>query len=392
MGMKIFLVVSLLLVSVVEAVFNSSSGELAYYPYGISHKYFCANHGQWNGSCDIDLSAPSEMTMNNPEIYSEADWSERCDPWKGVTETLTLTFDEATGVWKNSTGNVKTGWKGGNNWTCPEDQRSMSGCGDFRTDTRGTMCESRVSLFGCGRPEQADRRIVNVGEVPTMLIPQRHVCVQHPIFYDNINQGTVIAPALGRHRERWAMWGEYDYLPPQRWMHNAEHGGVIFLYNPCLDEESLCALRRYIQKWQAKIGQIAWEGHDADKFRFLLTPFKNLNTPISIVMWGHVYGSKCFNEHDMDYFIQKWYRNGIEDWPPGGAYNYLWKSYDLDYIRLDTANCAELPTAGEMHASYMLPALASAENTASVASVATSIVRSGNMVLVVLSVVMALVF
>ena len=27
-----------------------------------------------------------------------------------------------------------------------------------------------------------------------------------------------------------AKYGEYDFLPPQRWMHNNEHGAAVFLY------------------------------------------------------------------------------------------------------------------------------------------------------------------
>ena len=64
---------------------------------------------------------------------------------------------------------------------------------------------------------------------------------------------------------------------------------------------------------------------DEDKFRFILTPFKDLWTPISIILWGNVYSSKCFNEAEMDEFIASNYQRAFEDWPPNGAYNYLWK-------------------------------------------------------------------
>ena len=62
------------------------------------------------------------------------------------------------------------------------------------------------------------------------------LCIQHPIFYDNLNFAEAtnphktIPPSVGRHRERWGKWGEYDFLPPQRWMHNNEHGAAVFLY------------------------------------------------------------------------------------------------------------------------------------------------------------------
>jgi len=334
---------------------SQSNSDLAYYPARVSHTYGCANGGVWNGSCDIDMSMKISDATVLPTIFAVADWSEGCDPWKGVTETRTLEYNSSFGVWvSKQDGRTKSGWSNEkSNWTCPAEQRSMSGCGDFRTDTRNLTCTSTLNLFSCGRPLNADRRIYDWAEIPVMAVPQRHVCMQHPIFYDNLARGgSVIPPALGRHRERWAKWGEYDYLPPQRWLHNAEHGGVVFLYNQCLDQESLCAIRRYIQKWQKRIGKIQWQGSwgdTDDEFRFLLTPFKDLWTPIAIVAWGHVYGSKCFNEHDMDYFIEKSYRSAFEDWPPNGAYNYLWKD-----ISETATSCAELPTSGTAAANHML--------------------------------------
>lgn len=337
------------------AVFASHHvADLAFYPPSIHHKYQCADDGIWKGSCDIDLKMPTENTMVVPTIFTPADWSKSCDPWKGVTELKDTIFKGDDGVWVDKkNGTVVADWKAKNGWTCPKDQRSMSGCGDFRTDTRGLKCEKKIdTIMDCKRPGNMDRRTFAENDVSSMLIPQRHVCIQHPLFFDNLNTGSpVVPPALGRHRERWAKWGEYDYLPPQRWMHNNEHGSVIFLYNQCLGEAMLCNLRRYIQKWQDRLGSIKWDEKRTDGFRFILTPFKDLNVPISIVMWGHVYSSKCFNEHDMDYFIEKWYRNGFEDWPPSGAYDHLWRN-----ITETAAKCPALPDPGPIQTSQMLTA------------------------------------
>ena len=30
-----------------------------------------------------------------------------------------------------------------------------------------------------------------------------------------------------------------SYLPPERWQHNLEHGSVVLLYHPCLDNTQL---------------------------------------------------------------------------------------------------------------------------------------------------------
>lgn len=39
-------------------------------------------------------------------------------------------------------------------------------------------------------------------------------------------------PASGDHWACWAPWGTADAeVPPEQWVHNLEHGGVVFLYN-----------------------------------------------------------------------------------------------------------------------------------------------------------------
>ncbi|KAL7540873.1 hypothetical protein ACHAWF_006808 [Thalassiosira exigua] len=332
--------------------FEQGGDELNYFPPLVHHKFGCVDAGKWTGSCDIDLNDP--QTGKQYTILAKADWSTECDPLKAEQQLGTLNYTEGEGWVDATSGELVVGWTNAKtpNWTCPEEERNPSGCGDFRSDTRSLECPRRQSLFNCGRPNNADSRVMRFGELPALDVPQRHVCVQHPIFYDNINDANNknIPPALGRHRERWAKWGEYGFLPPQRWLHNAEHGGAIFLYHPCLDEESKCALRRLVQKWQDKIGTIKWPGDseidkfvpdakdDEDKFRFILTPYKNLWNPVTIILWGNIYSTMCFNEAEMDEFIASNYRHAFEDWPPNGAYNYLWES-----IASNAEDCPALP-------------------------------------------------
>lgn len=154
------------------------------------------------------------------------------------------------------------------------------------------------------------------------MLPQKHVCVQRPIFYDNMNTaGKVTPPIVGRHRERWAKWGEYEYIPPQRWLHNIEHGGIAFLYDHCLDDESLCIIRRFIKKWQKWMDAGKMDG---GKFRFILTPFNKLQRGLALVSWGELYMSKGFNEDELDLFIKNYYRRAWEDYAPDGPYDFLW--------------------------------------------------------------------
>ncbi|XP_060081571.1 uncharacterized protein LOC132560887 [Ylistrum balloti] len=64
-----------------------------------------------------------------------------------------------------------------------------------------------------------------------------HQCMDKVIVYkDDI-------PTSGAHRPIWPVYGEYDYLPPQRWIHSLEHGAAVFLYHPCVDHRQLDVFR-----------------------------------------------------------------------------------------------------------------------------------------------------
>jgi len=182
----------------------------------------------------------------------------------------------------------------------------------------------------------SDQRVIKESQP---LVTQFHACVQHPIHYINdysTSDGSDTPPMVGRHRERWPMYGEYEFLPKERWLHSAEHGAMIFLYDPCLSAETLCQLRQYITSVGEKLQPDHYGTDDtssrntAEKFRYILSPYKNLRKPIAIITWGYSFFSSCVNEPGMDAFITKHYRQAWEDWPPGGAYNYLYKGYTKD--------------------------------------------------------------
>jgi len=264
---------------------------------GTPHQFGCSDEGKWKGSCDI---------AKNYSLVQAADWTNECDPWRVF-------------VHANDSTNGNVTFSNGA-WTCPEKYRSVSGCGDFRTDPRKKTCAKPVHLkFDC-----SERIVVTA---PEPLLPQKHVCTQRPIFYENVNTaGKVTPPIVGRHRLFWAKWGEYEYIPPQRWLHNSEHGAAIFLYHPCLDEESKCKLRRYIQKWQAKMQANPTKGGSSKmsgEFRFIMTPFSNLQTGLAVSMWGELFMTKCFDELELDAFITRNYRNAWEDYSTSGKYSHL---------------------------------------------------------------------
>lgn len=77
----------------------------------------------------------------------------------------------------------------------------------------------------------------------------------------------------GSHRPLWPKYGEYAYVPPQRWIHNLEHGAIVALYHPCANQQEVTKLKSLIKKCL---------------YRHIITPYALLNSdkPFALVAWG----------------------------------------------------------------------------------------------------------
>ncbi|CAH1231293.1 Hypp377 [Branchiostoma lanceolatum] len=51
-------------------------------------------------------------------------------------------------------------------------------------------------------------------------------------------------PTSGKHRPVAPAYGDYIYIPPQRWVHALEHGAAVFLYHPCASSAQVQKLKR----------------------------------------------------------------------------------------------------------------------------------------------------
>ncbi len=123
-------------------------------------------------------------------------------------------------------------------------------------------------------------------------------------------------PSHGSHRPQWAKWGRYEFLPPQRWLHNLEHGGVALLYHPCAPRELIDDLLAF--------ARAVPEEEDGGPFRWILTPAPDLPTAIAAVTWGRVYQAACFDESELQTFLEAGYRQAPEDVARDGNYDDLW--------------------------------------------------------------------
>ena len=122
-------------------------------------------------------------------------------------------------------------------------------------------------------------------------------------------------PSSGNHRSQWARWGEYSHLPPERWLHNLEHGGIAFLYHPCTAPELIDELRDYARSLQ---------GEEGEPFRWVLTPAPELPTAIAVMAWEWRYLAECLQRDEVDEFIERVYRQAPEDIAVDGAYSERW--------------------------------------------------------------------
>ncbi len=134
---------------------------------------------------------------------------------------------------------------------------------------------------------------------------QAHVDYPTELTYD------AVPPSSGAHRPAWARWGEYEYLPPEHWLHNLEHGGAALLYHPCADSEDVDALREFAR---------ARAADDGGDFRWVLTPFGGLPSAVAVVTWEWTYSAECVDETDIEAFLASHYRQAPEDVASDGSF------------------------------------------------------------------------
>lgn len=122
-------------------------------------------------------------------------------------------------------------------------------------------------------------------------------------------------PTSGPHRPQWGRWGEYSWIPPERWLHNLEHGGIAFLYHPCASSELIDALREFARNYPAD---------DTGEFRWILTPYEDMEAPFAVVAWEWRALLDCFDAEDISAFVSRVYRQATEDVAVDGSFSEGW--------------------------------------------------------------------
>ena len=115
-------------------------------------------------------------------------------------------------------------------------------------------------------------------------------------------------PTSGPHWPRVAAWGMHDEeVPPEIWVHNLEHGGIVILYRceiPCPD-----LIRQLSEAFQtfpkSKYGHV----------NLLITLYSKLQGRLAILAWTWIDEMLAFDRERLLRFYQAHVDKGPEDVP-----------------------------------------------------------------------------
>lgn len=95
----------------------------------------------------------------------------------------------------------------------------------------------------------------------------------------------------GPFRPRPPSYGDYKFLPIQRWMHTLKLGGVVGLYHPCANQMQ-------VQKFKSVI--------ESCLYSYVITPSNLLSSqrPLAILTYGRSLELSVFEPHLIKDFIQ----------------------------------------------------------------------------------------
>lgn len=111
-------------------------------------------------------------------------------------------------------------------------------------------------------------------------------------------------PSGGDHWPIWAAYQEYAQpVPHEMYVHDEEHGGVVFLYKcdgAC--PEVTKALEDAATKVNDVFCAVEGGGEGSVMTRVVITPDPSLDTPIAVAAWGATYTATCIDAKSLASF------------------------------------------------------------------------------------------
>ncbi|CRL04538.1 CLUMA_CG017611, isoform A [Clunio marinus] len=185
---------------------------------------------------------------------------------------------------------------------CDNARRNISVDFDPKNPSEVEMHTKCLTSEPCG-PNTSVEPILTLMNLPKRYFPI-HKCMNIQINY------VEKIPTIGPHRPLWARYGEYSYVPVQRWLHNVEHGAIIGIYHPCADDDQVSQLKTLIKRCL---------------FRHVITPFLNLtcDRPIALIGWAASLEMSYFDYDLAKNFIKCFAKTGPERNFRDGQYHHL---------------------------------------------------------------------
>jgi hypothetical protein len=105
------------------------------------------------------------------------------------------------------------------------------------------------------------------------------------------------------------MYGEYTFVPPQRWLHSLEHGAIVMLYHPCAIKSEVDKLRSLIKKCL---------------YRHIITPYNlTKERPLALVAWATSLELSAYDKTTAVEFIKNYAKTGPEKVSRQGQYKQM---------------------------------------------------------------------
>ncbi|XP_037567326.1 uncharacterized protein LOC119446835 [Dermacentor silvarum] len=174
---------------------------------------------------------------------------------------------------------------------------------DFLDDPTVYVCFHPKAMYPLGTVAHGHSK-QSCDTVPMDYRP-RHYCMNSRIKYDSY------LPTHEGHRPLWPVFGEYKYVPPQRWLHNIEHGAIVMLYHPCTHPYYVDTLRNIVTGCLRK---------------HIITPYVHLSPerPLALVAWGCRYEMSTVDQEEVVAFIKEKALKGPEgSYPKEGQYTHF---------------------------------------------------------------------
>jgi hypothetical protein len=165
-----------------------------------------------------------------------------------------------------------------------------------------SACSAQVKSQGTGAADEPGGEC-NVVPKTVSGLTQIHVPVCSALDYPDQ------PPAGGNHYEVWAAYQSYSFAVPRGfWVHDLEHGGIVYSYN-CADgcPAEVAAVQALIDALPVEEECAAEEAH-----RVVLTPDPLLDVRWGVSAWGHTLRADCVDEDRFRQFYMNHFGRGPE--------------------------------------------------------------------------------